>query len=163
MKKSKIIVGIAATFLVTVVSIICFSNISYADSETKLTTSVPINSKLKIIIDGNGSIKIDDKEFTKNVCIDVEHGRNICVLILPEKNNHIKEVLFDEQKIICDDGKIEVCVNQAMSTLKVSFSEDSKEDVATNDVNDLTLWLLFIVIASLVMLFVIWLLRKKEN
>ena len=145
---------------VLILAVLLFFSIGASALETTLTTTVPSEFLIKLEINGNGNVKVEDKTYFENTDIVVKRNEWISYKISPNENFKIKSVFFNGEDVTT---KLEDNVFKAFSdkniTLKIVFTTVNDSPVTSDNSN--LLGAIFIMILSFEILLILTI--KKEQ
>lgn len=94
---------------------------------TTMLTVVPSHVVIDVVIEGEGSVFIDENRITESTQIFIERHKEVRVCLLPEDNNRVGSVIWNGANIVDEvhEGEILVPTLENNAKLKVLFTVDS--------------------------------------
>ena len=117
MSKATVLVLLAALTLVLSISVTANTG------NTTLTTSVPASFALILEIQGNGTVIINDENYTESNTIQIPRNVDVTMQIIPEQGSYIKSVLYNGSDITGTliDGVVMLPTMSGDSKLNITF------------------------------------------
>ena len=156
--------AILCVLLAALTLVICFP-VAAATNSTTLTTTVPETFPLMLELSGNGTVTINGVAYTQSNLIDIPHNSNIELLIVPDAENDIKTVVYNDCDYTKDtqNGKLTLPPITGDATLRVGFSKSSSIPATGDSHYFALLYLVPLMLFALIGIIAISLLWKKKS
>lgn len=135
----------------------------FAAGTTTLKTAIPTNHTIYLSIEGNGTVVIEGKQYSKSANISINRYSEPSVQIQVARGYSIRSVIYNQENIthLFNSGKWTMPKIESDITLSVVFVRDSGNPPTGDSFNP---WLLVLCILSLLgLLDCVFMVRKHKQ
>ena len=135
---------------------------AFAAGTTTLKTAVPTNHTIYLSIEGNGTVVIEGKQYSKSANISIDRHSEPSVQIQAARGYSIRFVMYNQEKIahLFNSGKWTIPKIETDVSISVVFAKDSGNPPTGDTFNP---WMMVLLTVSILGLIVCILNHRKSK